>query len=285
MNKKLICVSGLPRSGSTLLCQLLGEHPDIYSTGHSSPLNGALEKMRTDISDSDFFLSQLDVDFDLAYQRLKNAYAGFMNGWFAETDKPAVVDKNRGWARMAETLNDIVPDYRILICVRDLTQVFGSVEAQHSKTRLLDFPDHIDNHGAFARADRLFGRNGIVGSPLKFIEDLQDIQDQSIHDRIYYVKFEYLVENPVESMNTLYEWMELPKHDINPNALTVSPHETDSYYRFKYRHATHSSIAVPKKHTYSPRIEKGIYDRYRWFFERFYPGVQYPQPQDDKQQS
>lgn len=271
MNKKLICVSGLPRSGSTLLCQLLNQHPEIYSIGHSSPLCGAINNIRHNISDSDFMLSQLDCDFDLGYQRLKNAYMGFIKGWFQETKLSAVVDKNRGWLRAVEMLNELVPDYRILVCVRNPIQIFGSIEAQHAKTRLLDFPDHIDAHGARARADRLFGNNGIVGLPLNYIRDINDIIDQNIQQRIFYVPFEELVNKPQDSFNTLLEWMELPKFDLDTKNMETPPHESDSYYRFKYPHATRASVGMPKPHTVTPHIEKGLVDRYRWFFQRFYP--------------
>ena len=70
-DRKLVCVSGLPRSGSTLMCQLLAQHPEIHSTGHSSPLAGLLNDIRHRVSDNDFFLSQLDVDFDRKDQGLE----------------------------------------------------------------------------------------------------------------------------------------------------------------------------------------------------------------------
>jgi sulfotransferase len=102
LNQQIIYVTGPPRAGSTLMCQLLGHHPQIYSTHHSSPLCQALDNLRRDLSDNQFLLAQLDADFETTYQRLVNAHRGFINGWFAETDKPVVVDKNRGWLRKIE---------------------------------------------------------------------------------------------------------------------------------------------------------------------------------------
>ena len=90
----LICVSGLPRSGSTLLCQLLAQHPDVYSTGHSSPLVAVLENIRSTFSSSDFSLAQLDVDFDLAYGRIENVLKSVLAGWFAETKKATNIAGN-----------------------------------------------------------------------------------------------------------------------------------------------------------------------------------------------
>lgn len=44
--------------------------------------------LRHHLSDNEFFLSQLDVNFDRCYQQLLRAYRGFINAWFAETDRP-----------------------------------------------------------------------------------------------------------------------------------------------------------------------------------------------------
>ncbi|WP_202985558.1 sulfotransferase [Thiospirillum jenense] len=78
----LLHVTGLPRAGSILLCQLLGLHPDIDSSGHSSPLCPLLIQLRHQWSDNEFLLAQLDVDFELTYARLLDAWRGFISGWF-----------------------------------------------------------------------------------------------------------------------------------------------------------------------------------------------------------
>jgi len=269
----LICVSGLPRSGSTLLCQLLAQHPEVYSTGHSSPLVSVLENVRSTLSSNDFSLAQLDVDFDLAYNRIGNVLRSVLNGWFSETNKSFVVDKNRGWLRMAEMLNDLHDDWKILVCIRDLTQIYGSIEKQHAKTRFLNFADGMDSHGAMARADSLFGNGGVVGGPLGFIRDIQDIQDSAIHDRIQYVPFEYLTENPSAATEEMFDWLGLPKAKINTDKLSTRPHESDSYYRFKYRHETRQSISAPAHHNIPPRVEEGLRNNFKWYFDQFYPGT------------
>ena len=70
LNKHIIYVTSLPRAGSTLLCQLLGQHPQVYSLGHSSPLRQVFNHLRGQLSDDPFLLSQLEVDFDVTYTRL-----------------------------------------------------------------------------------------------------------------------------------------------------------------------------------------------------------------------
>ena len=272
IDKRIIYVTGLPRSGSTLLCQLLGHHPDIYSIIHSSPLSQVFENLRHGLSDSQFLLAQADTDFDLTYTRLVNAYRGFINGWFAETDRPVVVDKNRFWLRMIETVEVLDPNFRMLVCLRDLRQIVGSIEAQHGKTLLLDFPDHMAPHSAFARADALLGPEGVIGGPLKSLENLQDIDDR-LRQRLCFVTFEALVNHPAETLRTVYQWLGLPVAIPDLENLRVRPHESDSHYRFKYSHATHRKLRAPKPHEIPYRIEQEILKNFSWFFEQFYPGA------------
>ena len=271
LNKTILYVTGLPRAGSTLLSQLLGHHPQIYSIIHSSPLSQTLDQLRRTLSDNEFLLAQADTDFDLTYTRLVNAYRGFINGWFAETDRPVVVDKNRLWLRMIETVQLLDPNFRMLVCLRDPRQIFGSIEVQHGKTLLLDFPDHMAPHSAFARADALFGAEGVIGGPLKSLENLQDLDD-GLRQKLCFVTFEALVNHPVETMRTVYQWMGLPEILPDPENLRVKPHESDSHYRFKYRHTTHAKIKAPKPHQIPHRIEQEILKNFGWFFEQFYPG-------------
>ncbi|MGI8932947.1 sulfotransferase [Leptolyngbya sp. BC1307] len=276
LDKRLICVTGLPRSGSTLLCQLLGHHADIYCTGHSSPLCPTITGLRQHLSDSDFMRSQLDIDFDLSYQRLKNAFGGFVNGWFAETDKAWTVDKNRGWLHHIETVHHLAPDFRMLVCVRELGQIYGSVETQHQKTLLLDFPDHLANLSRMDRADQLFAAQGVIGQPLGSIEALQDI-DAQLQQQLYYVVFEHLMQEPVAVMQGVYDWLGLPPAAIDPQNLTVQLHESDSYYRFKYPHARRSHIQPPQTHLVPQRIQQQIQQRFPWFYQTFYPGLLEPE--------
>lgn len=271
-DKQLLCVSGLPRAGSTLLCQLLAHHPELYCTGHSSPLCHALTGLRHSLSDNDFLRSQLDVDFDLAYQRLGNAFRGFLQGWFSESDKDWVVDKNRGWLHHIELLHELVPDFRMLVCVRELGQVYGSVEAQHQKTILLDFPDHLANLSRYGRADKLFGSQGVIGGPVQSLAALQDI-DKQLQSRLYYVVFEHLMQEPETVMQGIFDWLNLPPTKIDAQNLQASPHESDSYYRFKYLHKRHTKIQPPAQHAVPARIQQQIQQQFAWYYQTFYPGL------------
>jgi sulfotransferase len=267
---RFVGVAGLPRAGSTLLCQLLGEHPQIHSEGHSSPLCSALLRMRHGISDDDFFLSQLDVDFERTYGHLTAATRAFVRNWYHDCNKPVVIDKNRGWLRNFEYLLALEPDARLLVCVRELGQVYGSVEAQHQRTILIDFPDHTANHDRYNRADVLFAKDGVIGNPLRAIEAIQDLAVE-VQQRIRVVLFERLMCDPVASMAEVFDWLKVPPHRVDPKNLAVHAHESDSYYRHKYPHRQSAAIEAPQQHAIPARIQGEIERTYAWFYDHVYP--------------
>ena len=269
---RIVYVTGLPRAGSTLLCQLLGLHPEIHSTGHSSPLCPLLMQMRHQWSDNEFLLAQLDVDFDRAYPRLLNAWRGFVAGWFVETDRPWVVDKNRGWLAQIETVQAFDPEFRMLVCIRELGQILGSVETQHAKTRLLDFPDHLAHLSRYARADKLLATDGLIGGPLKALDSMQDLPE-TLKQRLYYIVFEHLMTEPIAVLQDIHRWLDLTPNPFDPNDLPVRPSESDSHYRYKYPHRTFSRIQPPAPHPVPARIAQELRTHFRSYYETFYPGL------------
>ncbi|NTW99392.1 MAG: sulfotransferase [Geobacteraceae bacterium] len=270
MTSKFVGVSGLPRSGSTLLCQLLAEHPEIHCDGHSSPLCNALLDTRRFISDDQFFLSQLDVQFDDTYRNLHGAMSGFLHGWYDKCGNPVVVDKNRAWLHCLEMLMHLDPQARLLVSIRELGQIYGSIESQHQKTILVDFIDHLADYDRFGRADQLFAKDKSIGAPLTSIQAVQDFP-QKVKERIYFVKFEDLVAQPKETMNHVYSWLGVSPHSIDPRNLATRPHESDSHYRCKYLHTQRTSIRPPAMHDIPPRIQSQIVRACEWYYEWFYP--------------
>lgn len=273
MPSTFIGVAGLPRAGSTLLCQLLAQHPGIDCEGHSSPLCNALLTLRRVLSDDEFMLAQLDAQFDRSYANLRNAMRGFLHGWHAASGKAVVVDKNRGWLHAIDLLLDLDPDARLLVPIRELGQICGSIEAQHQKTVLLDFADHLADFDRLGRADRLFAGDKAIGAPLASIRAVADLP-QEVRNRLFFVKFEDLMRNPAGVMSTVFAWLEVPPHDIDWKTLAVTPQESDSHYRFKYPHRRRERLTPPRHHDVPPRIQAQIETACDWYYAWFYPSTE-----------
>jgi sulfotransferase len=270
MFPQFIGVTGLPRAGSTLLCQLLAQHPDIRSEGHSSPLANMLLGLRRMVSDDSFFLAQLDTDFDRGYGHLRSAMRGFLRGWHEGSPVRAVVDKNRAWLHCIELLLEVEPDARLVVCVRELGQVYGSIEAQHQSTILIDFTDHLGDHDRFGRADALFAKDKAIGAPLIGLHALADLPADVLR-HVFVMRFEDLVADALGTMARLHGWLGLPAATFDPSDLRTGPRESDSHYRMKYLHRQSTSLRPPAMHAIPPRIQARIEAAYPWFYQAYYP--------------
>ncbi|RDS86169.1 sulfotransferase family protein [Dyella psychrodurans] len=263
-------VTGLPRAGSTLLCQLLAQHPQIQCEGHSSPLCNTLLGIRRMISDDQFFLSQLDSSFETSYAHLASAMRGFLHGWHHDSGTHRVViDKNRAWLHAVELLLHVEPEARLIVCLRELGQIYGSIEAQHQRTILVDFIDHLADYDRFGRADALFAKDRVIGAPLISLQAVLDLPE-AVKQRLYFVRFEDLVAQPVKCMSHLYTWLGLSPFEIDPEQLTTGKQESDSHYRMKYPHRQSTRIVTPTVHSVPPRIQKQIETVWAWFYRLYY---------------
>jgi sulfotransferase len=280
MKPQRVYVTGLPRAGSTLLCQLLAQHPDITCDGMTSPLFGMVESLRSHLAGNDAFLSRLDVAGNLSYARLASVYRGIISGWLDQHHGSQVtVDKNRGWLHAIEFLAELDPDFRALVCIRDLGQLFGSVESAHRRTNLIGYRDGMSHHSADARANQLFSESGIIGAPLNAIREFNaGLKTRVPAQQIYYVAYEALLTEPVATMQRVYDFIGLDQDNypfkLDPSRLTVFPQESDSHYGMKWPHDTHNQILPIKQHNIPAEIESTLQERYAWYYQNFYSSEQ-----------
>ena len=271
MTANFLGVTGLPRAGSTLLCQLLAQHPDIHCEGQSSPVCNMLLGIRRMVSDDQFFLSQLDHSFETSYAHLTSAMQGFLRGWNQDSRKKVVVDKNRAWLHCIELLLQIEPEAKLVVCLRELGQIYGSIESQHQRTILLDFIDHLADYDRFGRADILFAKDKAIGAPLISLHAVPDLP-KAVQEHLYFMRFEDLIERPAACMSHLYAWLGVSAFEINPEKLApMGPPESDSHYRMKYLHTQAQRVVMPARHSIPPRIQARIEEACAWYYQLYYP--------------
>jgi sulfotransferase len=270
MIARFVGVTGLPRAGSTLLCQLLAQHPGIHCDGRSSPVCNTLLGIRRMVSDDAFFLSRLDAGFESSYAQLASAMRGFLRGWYRDGGEQVVVDKNRAWLHAVELLLHIEPEARLIVCLRELGQIYGSIEAQHQRTILVDFIDHLADFDRFGRADMLFAKDKSIGAPLISLHAVADLP-KTVQERLYFLRFEDLMDQPMKCLSHITAWLGLTPCEIDADHLSIGIRESDSHYHMKYTHVQTERIAQPQRHHISPRIQARIEEACAWYYQTYYP--------------
>ncbi len=242
--RKFNVISGLPRAGSTLLCQLLNMNENFHVTPTSAVLD-TLKTMRSNFSNDVTWKAQ---DRLSVYDDFRNGLKGFVNGYFADRD--VVFDKSRAWPNHIKLIDDIFgnTDTKVIWCYRDPVEIIGSIEAQYQKTLLIESIDEQGAPGAFATLDRRIGTflndGGIVSYP---IEVLRDALEMGYGDRVLIVRYYDLTNNTQEVLDSIHDFIGEPRQVYNFKNLTQSTFEFDGFYNYKFLHTIKEGDVKYKK--------------------------------------
>ena len=227
MVKKIFFQSSLPRAGSTLLQNVMGQNPEFYVT----PTSGVLELVyasRANYTNSPEFKAQ---DQNLMRDGFLNFCNQGVHGFFnAVTDKPYVLDKSRGWGVHYGFLNSFYPNPKVICMVRDLRGVYSSMEKNFRKNQHMDsgIVNHAQMQGTTTekRID-IWSQSQPVGLA---IERLQQVFKEGINQNMLFVKFEDFCSNPKTEMQRIYNYLELPYYEHDFNNVEQITQEDDAVY-------------------------------------------------------
>ncbi|HLZ82393.1 MAG TPA: sulfotransferase [Caulobacteraceae bacterium] len=203
-------ISGLPRSGSTLLSALLRQNPRIHASMTSpvgSLVNGLLRTMSQENETAVF------ID-DAQRERILRAS---VEAFYGDIDPEKLVfDTNRGWTSKLALLTRLFPKAKVICCVRSPAWVLDSIERLTrgnplEPSGLFKF-DTVGN--VYSRAEQLMGGGGIVGHALNC---LREAVFDDRRERLLIVRYESLTRDPVAALNTIYEFIGEPAFGHDPN--------------------------------------------------------------------
>lgn len=202
--------TGLPRTGSTLLHQILNQNPDIYASS-TSPLLDLIHNTRNIIPNIPEFQA-IETDKDTLK---KGIFLGLINGYYsALTNRGVVIDKNRGWLSEIELLCDIIDNPKFIVTIRDMRDILASWEMVQRRNTLNPkaiSPQLLTIEG---RLQHYTSGAEVIGSNFNRIRDALDRGHRS---KLHFVKYENLLKHPQETLNSIYNFLSLPPfvHDFN----------------------------------------------------------------------
>lgn len=271
MAEKIFFQSSMPRAGSTIFQNLLGQNPDFYVT----PTSGVLELVfaaRANYTNSLEFKAQ---DSELMKRGFlgfcKEGLEGFYNG---VTDKKYVMDKSRGWGVYRPFLEAFYPNPKIVCLVRDLKDVVCSYEKIYRKNQFKSDPIRNDSTGQgttpHLRVDEWMKPTATIG---RAVGRIFECVRQGFDDKILYIKYDDLCLYPKQQMVRLYEYLGVEHFDHNFDDIPQITTEDDEIYGLG-----------DGLHTIRPRLEMKqsdaksvlgadicdwLHTTYRWYYDMF----------------
>jgi sulfotransferase len=115
MQNRLHFISGLPRSGSTLLPALLRQNPR-FSAGMSSPVYNLFCSMLAETS------ARVEGSVFIDNEIRKRLLMGVFDAYYSEAKPETVIfDTNRGWTTNMGALAGLFPDAKVICCVHNVS--------------------------------------------------------------------------------------------------------------------------------------------------------------------
>jgi sulfotransferase len=202
-------ISGLPRSGSTLLSAILRQNPRFHA-GISSPVAGLVGGLLGQVSAGSEYATLVDT------QQRRALLRGLFDAYYSTHPSEVVIDTNRLWCGKLPLLRDLFPGAKVIACVRNVAWVMDSIERlyranPYENTRL--FNQAGGRASVYTRLEGLIQHDQMVGSAWAALREAY-YGEQA--ESLLVVDYDLLSRAPQQVIPLIYDFLGEPafEHDF-----------------------------------------------------------------------
>ncbi len=250
---KIHFISGLPRSGSTLLAALLRQNPRFHAA-MTSPVGGLVERMLEAMSED----SEYSV-FISEEQKRALILSIFSAYYQPQEDKEVIFDTNRLWCSKLPLISELFPDAKIICCVRNIAWIMDSIE-RLVRRNAFDVSRLFNNPGeratVYSRTEALSLGGRLVGFAYSALKEAFYSEQSS---KLLLVDYDLLTKGPDKTMALIYQFLgeETFAHDFE-NVQYEEP-EFDRRLNAKGLHKVRTKVEFQPRQTVLP---PDLYERF-----------------------
>ena len=228
--KQYYFISGLPRSGSTLLSAILRQNPDFYAD-ISSPVE-ALTGSSIDI------ITGTESNHIVTEKQRKNLLYGIFNSYYQHIENPTIFDTSRSWTKKTNLLEALFPYTKILCPVRDFVSILNSFEVLLNKNCLYtkQIREKVFSDNIFRRTQEIFEREVI--NCHSFLQEGYTLNPEMI----YFIEYENLCKDPEKTVREIYKFLEKPYYFHDFECIDYSNETFDKACNFKNLHTVRRKV-------------------------------------------
>ena len=220
MIKKFHFISGLPRSGTTLLSSILNQNPNF-----SADISGPLARFAKSIIEQSE--SQGGYRFVCPPEKRKNIIRGIFNSYYDDNTAEIVFNTNRSWTSMTPLLKELYPDSKMIVCVREIQWILDSFETLLAKNSLSvsTLFNNQESSTVYTRCRSLLHEDRTVGFAYNCLK--QGLFSKN-RDMICVVEYDALAHDPKSVIQKIYKFLEEPYFEHDFDNVTYSNDEFDN---------------------------------------------------------
>lgn len=244
MTSRFHFISGLPRSGSTLLAGILRQNPNFHAA-ISSPvaglLNGVLEQMGANSESYSFFDET----------KRKRICKSLFEAYYADKEQPVIFDTNRQWTARLHQLIELFDDFKVICCVRNPAWIMDSFETIHRKNPF-DYSrmfNAVSRNTVYSRCEALISAGGSVGGAWTA---LKEAYYGEFSDRLLLVDYDLLTQHPARTMELIYRFIGEPVFEHDFNHVDYQESEFDQQLGVKDLHTVKKKVEFKTRRSILP---------------------------------
>ena len=236
----MVFLSGLPRTGSTLLSAILCQNPIIHAEG-----NSAVCQLMWDLQTSCLTTANQQLKANNRIDTIHDLVSQVPHIYYKDISESIVVDKCRSWT-IPENIelikNYIDKDFKMIILERPITEIIQSFAKLHHENNV---PFHWENN---LRP----GSEPIMRSISGINHAKKNMKKDNDHSHFLFISYHDLIQHTEETIQKIYtfcKW-EYFQHDFK-NIVIKYP-ENDEVYQLKGHHTIRSVVQKRENHVVIP---------------------------------
>lgn len=246
MTARLHFISGLPRSGSTLLAGILRQNPRFHAA-MTSPVGALFSVMLNAMGRG----NETALFIDEGQRR--DLLAGLFETYYRpQAGKEVIFDTSRVWCARLPALLSIFPEAKVICCVRSVAWIMDSIERLVRKnafepSRL--FATAEERATVFSRVEALAHRDRMVGFAWSALQEAY----YGEHGRsLLILEYDILAQRPAETLRLVYEFLGEPAFAHDFEHVAYAEPEFDAQLATPGLHTVNRRVAFEPRRTVLP---------------------------------
>lgn len=247
-------ISGLPRSGSTLLAAILRQNPHIHA-GISSPVGSLYNNLVNGFSAGTEQGAMVTTTQRQAI--LKGLFENFYQEQLA--GQQVIFDTNRQWCAKLPELLQLFPQSKVVACVRNVAWILDSLERQYQHNpfeNTLLFNNDVERNTVYSRSETLAQPGRLVGYAWAALKDAF----YGPHaDALLVVDYELLAQAPQKVLPLIYQFIGESGFEHDFDSVAFAEEQFDAKLGVKGLHTVKEKVEwVPRQ----PILPAGLFEQY-----------------------
>jgi sulfotransferase len=252
MDQGIHFISGLPRSGSTLLAGILRQNPR-YHAGMTSPVGSIYMAMESAMS------RRNETAVFITDPQRRGMLRGLFSNYYGDLHtKKLVFDTNRAWCTKLPALVQLFPEARVICCVRNIAWIMDSVERliRRNAFELSGMFGFEAAGTVYTRVNRLAASDGLVGFALDAMREAYYSEQAS---KLILVEYQALTQAPADTMRLLYDMLGEEKFEHDFENVEYEADDFDSALGARGLHTVRRRVEWVDRQTVLP---PGLFERF-----------------------